>query len=197
MNDSLPVSPPSVDGMSTLHAATDAQLLQGAAAGDANAFDAVYRRHAAVIRGRLRRRCADPELVEEVLQDTFLAVWRGAAGWNGSGEVQAWIWGIAVHRLAGALRARLGRPCPEITPDLPAPSAEDEVLRDVQYGDVWAAVSTLTPELRQVVRATILLQLTTHETAGLLGIPQGTVKTRMMRARQRLRQHIDQKIDGV
>lgn len=178
------------DGNRVLPSMTDAQLLRAAATGDKDAFDAVYRRHAGVIRDRLRRRCADPELREEVLQDTFLAVWRGAAGWNGSGEVQAWIWGIAVHRLAGALRSRMSRPYPAVAAEQPVPSAEDEVLRDGHYGELWEAVTRLTPELREVVRATVFLQLTTHETAGLLGIPQGTVKTRMMRARKTLRQYV-------
>jgi RNA polymerase sigma-70 factor (ECF subfamily) len=58
-----------------------------------------------------------------------------------------------------------------------AGSAEDHVLLSVQYGDVGAALASLSPELRAVVQATILDGLTTREAARLLGIPAGTVKT--------------------
>ena len=60
----------------------------------------------------------------------------------------------------------------------------------VQYGDVGAALASLSPELRAVVQATVLDGLTTKEAAGLLGIPQGTVKTRALRARRELRRSL-------
>lgn len=169
-------------------AAADGQLVEAAAAGDNDSFEELYRRHAALIRARLRRRCGDVELAEEVLQDTFLAVWRGAHRWNGSGDVKAWIWGIAVRRLASALRARLSRPNLPPAAELAMPSAEDELLREVQYGDLGKAMGLLAPDLQLVIQATILHQLTTREAASVLGIPAGTVKTRMMRARTKLRQ---------
>ena len=63
------------------------------------------------------------------------------------------------------------------------------MLLAVQYGDVGGALQRLSPELRAVVQATVLDGLTTREAAQLLGIPAGTVKTRMMRARaQRCRE---------
>ena len=64
------------------------------------------------------------------------------------------------------------------------------MLLAVQYGDVGAALASLSPELRAVVQATVLDGLTTREAARLLGIPAGTVKTRMMRARAQLRQRL-------
>jgi RNA polymerase sigma-70 factor (ECF subfamily) len=66
-------------------------------------------------------------------------------------------------------------------------SAEDEVLVGVEHGDLGAALGRLSPELRAVVQATVLDGLTTKEAATLLGIPQGTVKTRAARARRELR----------
>jgi len=67
-------------------------------------------------------------------------------------------------------------------------SAEERVLLGVQYGDLGAALDRLSPELRAVVQATVLDGLTTREAARLLGIPSGTVKTRMMRAKAQLRE---------
>ena len=69
-------------------------------------------------------------------------------------------------------------------------SAEDAVLAGVGYGDLGDALGRLSPELMAVVHATILDGLTTREAAQLLGIPTGTVKTRLMRAKQLMREQL-------
>ena len=67
-------------------------------------------------------------------------------------------------------------------------SAEDAALVGVEHGDLAGALETLSPELRAVVQATVLDGLSTREAGRLLGIPSGTVKTRMLRARHQLRE---------
>jgi RNA polymerase sigma-70 factor (ECF subfamily) len=69
-------------------------------------------------------------------------------------------------------------------------SAEDLVLLGVQHGDLGTALDRLSPQLREVVQATILDGLTSREAGHLLGLPTGTVKTRMMRARVALREEL-------
>jgi RNA polymerase sigma-70 factor (ECF subfamily) len=167
----------------------DAELLRSVADGDRSALETLYRRHAGWLLVRLSRRCADPGLVDEVVQDTFVAVWRSAAKYRGRGEVAAWIWGIGVRRLVDAIR-RVPRTAVVADPPEPAPalSAEERVLLGVQYGDLAGALDRLSPELRAVVQSTVLDGLTTAEAGRLLGIPQGTVKTRMKRAREQLRE---------
>ncbi|MFL6178250.1 MAG: RNA polymerase sigma factor [Actinomycetes bacterium] len=171
--------------------ASDARLLRQVADGDRRALEVLYTRHAGWLLVRLGRRCADRDLVDEVLQDTFVAVWRSAAKYSGRGEVAAWIWGIGVRRLVDAVRrvpaASLVAEPPEQTPEL---SAEERVLLGVQYGDLAGALDRLSPELRAVVQSTVLDGLTTAEAGRLLGIPQGTVKTRMKRAREQLREEL-------
>jgi len=177
-------------------ARTDAELVAAVAAGDRQAFAELYARHAPWLVVRLSRRCADPGLVDEAVQDTFLAVWQGARRWEGRGEVAAWIWGIGVRRLIDTVRRP--RPIASAMAELVTPgvrrntvaSAEEQVLLGVQYGDVGAALDRLSPELRAVVQATVLDGLTTREAGRLLGIPAGTVKTRMMRARAELREEL-------
>ncbi len=171
---------------------SDADLVSALASGDRSALADLYARHAPWLVVRLTRRCADPSIVDEVVQDTFVAVWRGARRWDGRGEVAAWIWGIGVRRLLDALRHR---PATTTTwaewheQDLrQEQSAEERVLLGVEYGDLGAALDRLSPELRAVVQATVLDGLTTREAARLLGIPSGTVKTRMMRAKAQLRE---------
>lgn len=169
----------------------DTDLVSAAADGDRTALELLYRRHAPWLLLRLQRRCADPGLVDEVVQDTFVAVWRGAGRYDGRGEVAAWIWGIGVRRLVDALRRRphgIQLPVsPAAEVDL---SAEERVLLGVEYGDLAGALDRLSPELHAVVQATVLDGLTTGEASRLLGIPQGTVKTRMMRARAQLREEL-------
>jgi RNA polymerase sigma-70 factor (ECF subfamily) len=169
---------------------SDEALLAAVAGGDRQAFRVLYDRHAPWLAMRLGRRTADRDLVDETLQDAFVAVWRSAGRYHGGGEVGAWIWGIAIRRLVDNVRRR-PRPTEELADhDEPLPSAEDRVLVGIEHGDLGGAIGRLSPELRAVVQATVLDGLTTEEAARLLGIPAGTVKTRMMRARARLREEL-------
>ncbi len=168
---------------------SDAELVAAIAAGDRAALRTLYVRHQPWLTARLRHRCSDPDVVAEAVQDTFVAVWRNAARWSEAGEPAAWIWGIAIRRLIGVLRHR-SRWSPvsnRISEAQTLTTAEDLVLFGVAHGDLAGAIDQLPVELRAVVQATVLDGLTTREAAHLLGIPAGTVKTRMMRARIQLR----------
>ena len=170
---------------------SDQELLTAVADGDRGALRELHERHVAWVTARLRRRCGDGDAVAEAVQDTFVAVWKGAGRWDGRGEPAAWIWGIAIRRLIGVLRTR-GRWTRSVAsarggePDVVV-AAEEQVLLGVEHGDLAGALRGLSPQLRAVVQATVLDGLTTREAAHLLGIPAGTVKTRMMRARTELR----------
>lgn len=166
--------------------ATDRELLVAVGDGDRGALRVLYDRHEPWLTARLRYRCGDGDTVDSCIQDTFVAVWRGARRYDGRGDVAAWIWGIAIRRLVGVLRTRPRRLNLDARDDIVV-SAEDLVLQGVQHGDLGGALAALSPELRAVVQATVLDGLTTREAARLLGIPAGTVKTRMMRARTQLR----------
>ena len=166
---------------------TDGGLLDAIAGGDPTALRELYGRHAFWLQLRLQRRCADRDAVDDALQDTFVAVWKKPARYDASGEVAAWLWGIAIRRLIDVLRRR-PRALTLLERDEAEPSAEEQVLLGIEHGDLAGALNRLSPELRAVVQATVLDGLTTTEAAGLLGIPAGTVKTRMMRARAQLRE---------
>lgn len=167
---------------------SDGELVAAMAAEERDALRVLYDRHAPWLMVRLTRRCADAGIVDEVVQDTFLAAWRRADRYRGSGEVAAWLWGIAIRRLLDRFRHRAMSPTALLPDTGAACSAEDEVLLGVEYGDLAGALQRLSPEFRAVVQATVLDGLTTREAAALLGIPAGTVKTRMMRARAQLRE---------
>ncbi len=162
----------------------DDALLAAVAGGDRAALRLLYERHSPWLLLRLSRRCADGTIAEEALQETFLAVWRNPDAYRRTGDVPAWLWGIAIRRLVDRLRHRrrlervpwLGRSRAD------EPSAEDVVLTGVEYGDLAGALNRLSPELRAVLQATVLDGLTNREAAALLGVPVGTVKSRVSRA---------------
>jgi RNA polymerase sigma-70 factor (ECF subfamily) len=166
---------------------SDGELLEAVTDRDRDALRELYDRHAPWLRARLLRRCGNESVVEEVVQDVFVAVWTKPSSWHGSGAVAAWIWGIGIRRLMSALRPR--RPLPLrllLAPD--APSAEELVLLGIEHGPLAAAIDDLSPELRDVVRAIALDGLSSREAGRLLGVPAATVRTRMARARTQLQE---------
>jgi RNA polymerase sigma-70 factor (ECF subfamily) len=167
-------------------ARSDAALLVALENGDRDALTVLYHRHAAWLSRRLQYRCRDEAVVDAALHDTFVAVWRKPGSYKGTGDVGAWMWGIAIRRLIDQLRRTKHVPMPAVV-EAAVVAAEDEALIGIEHGDLAAAVESLSPELYAVVQAMFLDGLTSRETARLLGLPQGTVKTRIARARSQLR----------
>lgn len=167
---------------------TDGRLLEAIADGDRAAFDELYTRHFAWLSLRLARRCADASLVEEAIQDTFVTIWRKAGSYRGQGEVGAWVWGIGIRQLLNRMRRRKTPAWQLMVHSDRLVSAEDTALLAIEHGDLAGAIDSLSPELRAVVQATVVDGLTTREASRVLGVPSGTVKTRMMRARRQLRE---------
>lgn len=170
----------------------EAQLLRSIARGDRAAFGELYRRTSPWLATRLRRRCSDDELVAEVLQETYLTVWRAAGAFAGArvgGSAVGWLWTIAARRLVDAYRRRAREAQPPASLAAPAvPAVEELVVRSVVDDPLGSALRDLAPELRQVLQAMVLDGLSVRETAVLLGVPEGTVKTRARRARLALRE---------
>lgn len=167
---------------------TDAALLHAVAGGDRDALRLLFRRHEPWLAARLSYRCPDRSVVDEAISETFLAVWRKPSAWRGDGEIGAWLWGIAMRALLHRLQPRKNvvERLVQVRHDV-VPSPEELVLQKVEHAEVGAALRALSPELRAVVQAVVLDGLTTREASAWLGIPSGTVKSRMSRARAELR----------
>jgi RNA polymerase sigma factor (sigma-70 family) len=130
--------------------------------------------------------CIDRDLVADAIGDTFVAVWQRPRGFRGGGDIAAWLWGIAIRRLVSRLRARGGVAAVSGHAGA-APAAEDQVLLWVEYGDIGQALARLAPGMRAVIQAVVLDGLSAREAAQLLHVPVSSVKTRLYRARARLR----------
>ncbi|MFR9796327.1 RNA polymerase sigma factor [Streptomyces sp. MS06] len=176
---------------------SDALLLLRAAEGDQRAFEIFYRRHACWLIVRLQSRCPDSAIVDDVLQEAFLGAWTGAGRFRAQsedGQAGAWLWRIAERRLAehgrrNNSRLRLLQRLSRFRPQYAVEPSAEAVALDLRTGpELDAALDGLPPELREVLQATLVDGRTTRETAELLRLPEGTVKTRAMRARRRLKE---------
>lgn len=168
---------------------TDEQLLASVAAGDRTALEALYRRHAAWLGARLRARTSSADLAEEALQDTFLAVWRSARQFRGDGDAGAWLWGIAGRRLVSLSRRRR---LPTLTLDDAgehaddAPGPAEATLDAEEAARVRAAIARLPVEQREAIIAIVYRGLSVGEAARAAQVAEGTVKSRLHRARARI-----------
>jgi len=177
--------------MGELTAASDRELLERIGARDEAALRELVDRHGAWLLLRLSRRTPNQDLAHDAVHDTFVAVWNKPRAFRGEGDVGGWLWGIAIRQLISRLRKRAQPlPVPDALLTEAAPlvaSAEDELLRALAHSSVGDALSALSPEYVQVLQATVIDGLTTKEAAALLGIPQGTVKSRTRIAKSKLR----------
>jgi RNA polymerase sigma-70 factor (ECF subfamily) len=168
----------------------DDQLIAAIAAGDDTALRALFSRHAPWLAARLRSALPAPD-VEDVLQETFLAVWRGAGSYRPRGTAGGWLWGVARRQAALFLRRR--GPAELALPAIiqadgrqdvdPAEAALARAVIDDAVGALGPAGS---PD-REVWRLMYVEDRPVAEVAELLGVPEGTVKSRAHRARRLLR----------
>lgn len=162
----------------------DDELIAAVAAGDHVALRELFERHAPWVAGRLRR-SLPVDAVEDVVQETFIAVWRGADSYTGRGKAGAWLWGIARRQTALWYR-RNGRALPDIQQPLIDAEADAVTRLDVQR-----ALSNVGPEgsePRQLAEIVLIEDRPLAEAADRLGIPVGTVKSRMFKLRGLLRE---------
>lgn len=182
MNDGTP----SVDGGALLAAI--------AARGDREAFAALFAHFAPRVKGYLLRLGLPNAQAEELAQETMLTVWRRAEQFDpATGGAAAWIFTIARNLRVDALRRDRLAPRLEIMAEEPPPPlAADAVIETVQHADrVRAALETLPPEQAEVVRLSFFDDRPHAEIEQALGIPLGTVKSRLRLAMTRLRALLD------
>jgi RNA polymerase sigma-70 factor (ECF subfamily) len=175
----------------------DDELIASLAGGDDTALRQLFDRHAPWLAARLRN-ALPPDDVEDVLQETFLAVWKNARGYRPRGSPAAWLWVIARNQAALLLRRR--GPATEALLD-EGPLGREPLDRGRPGGDPAEAAAARTdldvaaaavlgppgcPD-REVWRLLYEEDRSVAEVAELMGVPEGTVKSRAHRARRLLR----------
>jgi len=178
--------------------ASDEQLLARAAGGDASALEMLYDRYAPAVMGLALKMLADRATAEEVVQETFWRVWRGADSFRAQrGTVAGWLFGIARNFIIDVCRRRNVRPQPalddgeaqriERAPDPDADVAESARLA-IRHAQVRAALSALPDAQRRVIELAYFGGMTRQEIADTTGEPLGTIHTRARLALQKLRE---------
>ncbi len=160
---------------------------------DPELFSLVFRRHAASISRYVTRRLG-PDLAEDIVAETFLAAFRGRGGYQLSRpDAAPWLYGIASNLIrrhcrdeVRMLRA-LGRSGIDPVAESPADLVQARFLANSASRSVAAAIAALSPRQRDVVLLVTWAELTYDQVAETLGVPEGTVRSRMNRARTRLR----------
>jgi len=166
----------------------DALLLERVAAKDRGAFQELYQRYYQRLFGFIFKVTRRPEVVEEALNDTLLAVWKGAGSFAGRSRPSTWILGIA-HRqaLKSLSRVRRAERDPETMPEDGPEGPESLAARRELASTLGRALAQLPPEQRAVVELTYYEGCSYSEISAIVGCPVNTVKTRMFHARRKLR----------
>lgn len=165
----------------------DRQLLAAIARGDDDAFVQLYERHAAVIFNYLLRLIHDEKLAEDLLQETFVAVWQGAGAFGRRSKAKTWIFTIAHNKAVSWLRRYRPEALHEeshIAAEEPDPEAR--TLTNWRNEELLAALDKLSPNHRAVVELSFAQEMSYAEIARIMECPVGTVKSRMSYALRRL-----------
>jgi RNA polymerase sigma-70 factor (ECF subfamily) len=170
-------------------AEADDALLVRVADGDTAALAALYRRYGSRLIGYLQRYAGDRMVAEEILQDTLLAVWRSAPRYARQSSVRTWLFGIARRQAHNRLRAR--EPATLPLDGLagradPAPGPAEWAVAGAQGAAIADAFAALAPRHREVLALAFAARVPHREIAEVLGVPVGTVKSRLHHARAAL-----------
>jgi RNA polymerase sigma-70 factor (ECF subfamily) len=165
----------------------DDELIARIAGDDDMALRELFTRHAPWLAARLRTVLL-PSDVEDVLQETFLGVWKAARTYQPQGKAAGWLWVIARNQ-AVLLKRKHGPATTPLSTDSEAGTV-DHVEATLVRADLAAAMSALGPPggpEREVWRLLHVEDRPVAEVAELMGVPEGTVKSRAHRARRLLR----------
>ncbi len=167
----------------------DAGLLRRIGQGDEAAMAAFYREHGRVVLAQVLLVTGERVLAEEIVQDTMLAVWRGAGSFRGESSVRSWVIAIARRQTRDRLRRRRLRMVGDaVLADQPGsgPGPEVTALDRAELAEVKGAIRELAAPHREVLGLVFGSGLSLPEAARVLEIPVGTVKSRLTAARTAL-----------
>lgn len=179
----------------------DDELIARLAGGDESALRELFGRHAPWLALRLRAALPAQD-VEDVLQETFLAIWRSAPDFRPQGSAGGWMWVIARRQAAGWLRRQARHATPVDTAALDdtafdgalaaagRAAARDPMEAAIARSDLAAALAVLGPQdspEREIWRLLYVEDQPVAAVARMTGVPQGTVKSRAHRVRRLMR----------
>lgn len=173
----------------------EAALVRHAANGDAAAWESLVEIHQEAVFRLAYLLLGDPDDAKDIAQECFLRAWRHLHGFDVTRPLRPWLLSIAANlarnrrRSAGRYLAALTRAFRE---EPVSERIEEQSTRTMQARELWNAVQRLGVLDQQIVYLRYFLELPVAETAEILSVPEGTVKSRLSRALEKLRNIIRQ-----
>ena len=167
----------------------DATLIERiGSAGDKAAMKALYERHSDALYRFLRARLGDPFEASDVMQETFLEIWRAAGRFEGRSAARTWIFGIARNKAIDRMRrgSRTVTTEPDDTVPDEAPTPEAVVVAASDAARLRDCIGRLSDTHRSAIHLAFWRELPYGQIAEIEGVPVGTVKTRILHAKRLL-----------
>ena len=177
----------------------DETLIRQAAAGDQNAFAALLAAYQKPVYNLALRMTGNPDDALDLSQEAFLRAWRGLSGYRFDASFSTWLYRLTGNVCIDFLRRRKKEKTiplyytdeeneeQELPLPHPAPAAEDQALLRLEQSQVAEAMAKLEPEYRQALILRVIDGLSYAEIAAATDVPEGTVKSRIARAREKMR----------
>jgi RNA polymerase sigma-70 factor (ECF subfamily) len=181
----------------------DEDLISLVEAADAEAFATLYDRHSRAAFSLAYRMMGERQASEDLAQDAFLKVWRGASSYRADrGSVRTWILSIVHNRGIDQIRSQASRRRTQDKVEASAPRSQPseafaETLRNSQRDQVREALNTLPSEQLKILELAYFSGYTHVEISDLLGLPLGTVKGRMRLGLKKIRDYFESRSAAV
>jgi len=205
VSELAPAIPLGLEGAGAPVERSDAWLMERVRAGEVDAFAPLVKRYERRIFGYLLSQIGEPETAAELAQETFVRVFRAASGYRESGRFEPWLFRIAGNLARSELRRRMRRgphasveseEVRERIRDEAAPSPDEATWRR----EIRSALQQALPRLPQSFREAVVLRYVEgwsyRQIASLLGIEEGTAKSRAHRGLKRLRAQLGPGFEG-
>jgi RNA polymerase sigma-70 factor (ECF subfamily) len=174
----------------------ESTLVRHATNGDAAAWEPLVLAHQEAVFRLCYLLLGDPDDAEDIAQETFLRAWNHLKRFDATRPLRPWLLSIASN-LASNRRRSAGRYLAALTrafrnEPTSSSSTEEKSTQHTEAKDLWKAVQNLSVPDQQIIYLRYFLELSVAETAQSLDVPEGTVKSRLSRALERLRGVIQQ-----
>lgn len=173
--------------------ASDEALVARIAAGERLAMEGLYARHSTRMYRFLVRLVRDPSTAEDLMSDVFFDVWRQAGRYEGRSTIATWMLSIARFKALSHLRRRSPSSLePEVAETIEdeADTPEIGLQKTGKAEAIRRCLAALSPEHREVIDLVYYHERGVEEVAEIVGVPAGTVKTRLFHARKRLSERL-------
>lgn len=176
----------------------ESELIRRCQQGEVACFNRLIENYQTCVYNLALRMLANVQVAEDATQDTFVSAWRGIRGFRG-GNFRAWLLQIAANACRDQLRRLKRYPAVSLDASLvilgepasPTEHSPEDVAERRMFGEeIQKGLATLLPDQRLAVVLSDIQGLSYEEIANVMGVPVGTVRSRISRGRQHLRDYL-------